>query len=95
MIHPVNLNGNNCSRYIRNEIGVINQLKQKGATIIIITHDLDLMANADYMIDLGPKGGAAGGQLMGSGAPKELVQQSQSLTVSYLKQHFEKFGMLD
>ncbi|KAF0518989.1 AAA family ATPase [Pediococcus pentosaceus] len=82
-------------RDVQTLLGVINQLKQKGATIIIITHDLDLMANADYMIDLGPKGGAAGGQLMGSGAPKELVQQSQSLTVSYLKQHFEKFGMLD
>lgn len=44
-------------RDVQTLLGVINQLKQKGATIIIITHDLDLMANADYMIDLGPKGG--------------------------------------
>lgn len=75
-------------------LGVINKLKEKGATVIMITHDLDLMTNADYMIDLGPKGGVAGGKLMASGEPAQLVQQPTSLTVDYLKAHFEKFALI-
>lgn len=76
-------------------LGVINSLKAKGATIIIITHDLDLMTNADYLIDLGPKGGQAGGQLMASGRPQQLIHDktSHSLTLTYLKAHFEKFNL--
>ncbi len=74
-------------------LGVINSLKVKGATIIIITHDLDLMTNADYLIDLGPKGGQAGGQLMASGKPEQLIKTSKSLTLDYLKAHFEKFNL--
>lgn len=76
-------------------LGVINSLKAKGATIIIITHDLDLMANADYLIDLGPKGGQAGGQLMASGEPQQLIKTTKSLTLNYLKAHFEKFHLVD
>lgn len=79
---------------IQTLLGVMNQLKQAGATIIIITHDLDLMTNADYLLDLGPKGGSAGGQLMAAGNPQELVQHPQSLTLTYLRAHFEKFGLL-
>ncbi|MFC6200400.1 AAA family ATPase [Lactiplantibacillus nangangensis] len=74
-------------------LGVINSLKAKGATIIIITHDLDLMTNADYLIDLGPKGGQAGGQLMASGEPKALIKNATSLTLKYLKTHFQKFQL--
>lgn len=75
-------------------LGVINSLKAKGATIIIITHDLDLMTNADYLIDLGPKGGQAGGQLMASGEPKALIKNATSLTLQYLKAHFQKFQLV-
>lgn len=74
-------------------LGVMNKLKEKGATIIIITHDLDLMTNSDYMIDLGPKGGAAGGQLMAEGAPQNLVKKPTSLTLEYLANHFQKFNL--
>lgn len=74
-------------------LGVINSLKAKGATVIIITHDLDLMTNADYLIDLGPKGGQAGGQLMASGTPQQLIQHADSLTLEYLKAHFKKFNL--
>ncbi|USS88284.1 ATP-binding cassette domain-containing protein [Fructilactobacillus hinvesii] len=74
-------------------LGVMNQLKQRGATIVIITHDLELIANADYIIDLGPKGGAAGGKLMATGTPQALVQQPTSLTTRYLAQYFQKFGL--
>ncbi|GLB47411.1 excinuclease ABC subunit A [Philodulcilactobacillus myokoensis] len=75
-------------------IGVINKLKQKGATIIIITHDLDLMTNADNLIDLGPKGGQAGGKIMASGKPLDLIKHPNSLTLKYLNQHCRKFGII-
>jgi len=75
-------------------LGVMNQLKAKGATIIIITHDLDLMTNADYLIDLGPKGGAAGGRLMATGQPVQLVKNPTSLTLDYLADHFKKFSLI-
>ncbi len=75
-------------------LGVMNRLKQKGATIVLITHDLDLMANADYMIDLGPKGGSAGGKVMASGRPLELAQEPTSLTLKYLSKHFKKFALI-
>ncbi|UQS85663.1 excinuclease ABC subunit UvrA [Apilactobacillus apisilvae] len=74
-------------------LGVINQLKAKGATVILITHDLDLMANADYMIDLGPKGGNAGGKIMATGNPAELVKHPKGLTLQYLNDHFKKFNL--
>ncbi|WP_288639622.1 excinuclease ABC subunit UvrA [uncultured Lentilactobacillus sp.] len=75
-------------------LGVMNRLKQKGATIVLITHDLDLMANADYMIDLGPKGGSAGGKVMASGRPLELAQEPTSLTLKYLSKDFKKFALI-
>lgn len=80
---------------IQTLLGVMNQLKSKGATIIIITHDLDLMLNADYLIDLGPKGGAAGGRVMATGQPLNLVQTepAPSLTLQYLKAHTQKFNV--
>jgi Excinuclease ATPase subunit len=51
------------------------------------------MTNADYLIDLGPKGGAAGGKLMAAGKPSELVKNASSLTIDYLKEHFQKFNL--
>lgn len=81
-------------RDVETLVGVINQLKSKGATIMMITHDLDLMTNADYLIDLGPKGGSQGGQVMAMGAPFELVaSDAESLTLSYLRAHFKKFQL--
>lgn len=65
-------------------IQVLQQLLDKGATVITITHDLDLMANADYMIDLGPKGGDNGGKIMAAGSPLELAKTPTSLTTQYL-----------
>ena len=70
---------------------IIERLQTNGATVIIITHDLDLMINADYLIDLGPRGGDAGGQITATGAPLTLVQAPVSLTTRYLQQHWLKF----
>ncbi|MSE21259.1 ABC transporter ATP-binding protein, partial [Lactobacillus parabuchneri] len=59
--------------------------------VLMITHDLDLMANADYLIDMGPRGGDQGGQIVAKGRPKDLIVNPQSLTTRYLAEHFEKF----
>lgn len=76
-------------------LGVMNQLKAKGATIIMITHDLDLITNSDYMIDLGPKGGNQGGQVMAEGNPFDLVKSKESsLTLDYLRDHLEKYHLI-
>jgi excinuclease ABC subunit A len=81
-------------RDVQTLLDVMNQLKSKGATIVIITHDLDLMSNADYLIDLGPKGGSQGGQVMDEGKPLDLVKSNvKSLTLNYLREHFEKFNL--
>ncbi|WP_172188297.1 AAA family ATPase [Lentilactobacillus kribbianus] len=66
---------------------VFDQLLANGATIIAISHDLDLIANADYMIDMGPKGGVNGGRIMATGSPLELVKEAagDSLTLGYLR----------
>lgn len=67
---------------------IIDRLRIKGGTVLIITHDLDLMLNADYLIDLGPRGGAAGGQIMATGKPLNLIQDAKSLTLKYLAQYW-------
>lgn len=74
-------------------LGVLNRLKEKGATIVIITHDLDMMTNADWLIDLGPRGGDQGGCVMAMGQPTELAEQPDSLTTQYLHDHFKKFHL--
>lgn len=71
---------------------IIDRLRINGATILIITHDVDLMLNADYLIDMGPRGGAAGGKIVAAGQPLELVKKPTSLTTEYLAKHWQKFG---
>lgn len=52
---------------------------------------LDLMANADYLIDMGPRGGDQGGRIVAKGRPADLVKDPRSLTTKYLAEHFQKF----
>lgn len=70
---------------------VFSQLIDQGATVMMITHDLDLMANSDYLIDMGPRGGDQGGRIVAAGRPQDLIKSPQSLTTSYLKAHFERY----
>ncbi|MFT7051486.1 MAG: excinuclease ABC subunit A [Psychroserpens sp.] len=60
-------------------------LIEKGHSIIVIEHNLDLIKCADYIIDLGPEGGIRGGQLMAQGTPEEIVKNKKSITGAYLK----------
>ena len=70
---------------------VMQRLIDRGATIIIITHDVNLMVNADYLIDLGPRGGKNGGQIVAQGHPADLIRNPKSLTTQYLAEFVGRF----
>ena len=67
-------------------LGVFEKLVAAGATVIVIEHDLDVIANADYVIDMGPGGGEAGGRIVVSGTPEEIAACEESVTGKYLKE---------
>ena len=70
-------------------IKIIQQLADNGNTILIIEHNLDLIKVADYIIDLGPEGGNAGGEVIACGTPREVAQNPNSHTGRYLKPFFK------
>ena len=77
---------------VRVLLGVLDRLIESGATVVVIEHDLDMIANADWVIDMGPGGGEAGGRVVMAGTPSELVAGSAvgagvSLTARYLAAH--------
>lgn len=74
-------------------VHVMQKLLDQGATIITITHDLNLIVNTDYMLDLGPRGGENGGKLVAKGRPLELIKEPQSLTVKYLADYVDQFKL--
>lgn len=66
-------------------INILKELRNKGNTVIIIEHDLDVMKESDYIIDIGPGAGKHGGEVIGKGTLEELKNQSTSVTGTYLK----------
>ena len=64
---------------------VLHRLADGGNTLVVIEHNLDVIKTADYIIDLGPRGGDAGGTLVAQGAPEEIAACAQSATGAYLK----------
>ena len=71
---------------IKKLLASFDALIEKGHSIIVIEHNLDLIKCADWIIDLGPEGGENGGQLLGAGTPEDLVKMKKSITASYLKE---------
>jgi excinuclease ABC subunit A len=67
-------------------LSAFNQLIQKGNSIIIIEHNLEIVKSADWIIDLGPEGGEAGGKIVFEGTPEELVKNKKSYTANFLKE---------
>ena len=65
-------------------LGVFQALLDNGATVIVIEHDLDVIRNADYVIDMGPGGGEAGGRIVASGTPQEIKMNRDSITGQFL-----------
>jgi excinuclease ABC subunit A len=70
---------------IHNLLNVLQRLTDCGNTVVVIEHNLDVIKMADYIIDLGPEGGDAGGRVVASGAPEEIVKNKKSYTAMYLK----------
>ena len=64
---------------------VLNKLVDKGNTVLIIEHNMDVIKNSDWVIDLGPEGGDQGGSVMVTGTPETIAQHTKSYTGKYLK----------
>jgi len=75
---------------IRVLLEVLNKLVDKGNTVIVIEHNMEVIKVADYIIDIGPEGGKDGGRLLCSGSPEEIISREQSYTAKYLKEEIGK-----
>ena len=64
---------------------LLDSLVEKGNTVLVIEHNLDVMKRADYIIDIGPDGGTAGGEVVFTGTPQEMAEQGQTITAEYLR----------
>jgi excinuclease ABC subunit A len=74
---------------VRKLLTVLQGLVEKGNTVIVIEHNLDVIKTADWIIDLGPEGGSGGGTVVATGTPEQVAQAPGSYTGTYLKQHLE------
>ena len=70
-------------------MNVLQRLVDKGNTVIVIEHNLDVIKMADHIIDMGPEGGRGGGRLLMAGTPEQIVQCSDSYTARFLKAELE------
>jgi excinuclease ABC subunit A len=70
-------------------LGVLNRLIEKGNSVLVIEHNMDVIKVADYLIDLGPEGGHGGGEILATGTPEELIKSTKSHTARYLKKELE------
>ena len=64
---------------------VLHQLVEKGNTVLVIEHNLDVIKTADWIVDLGPEGGAGGGLVVATGTPEEVAKVKGSYTGQYLR----------
>ena len=70
---------------VRVLLGVFDRLVASGATVVVIEHDLDVIANADWVIDMGPGGGESGGRVVAAGTPEQIAADANSITGRYLR----------
>ncbi|MGL4227063.1 MAG: excinuclease ABC subunit UvrA [Tannerellaceae bacterium] len=75
---------------IRVLLGVLNRLVDKGNTVIVIEHNLDVIKCADYIIDMGPEGGRGGGRLLCEGTPEKVAKNKESFTAQFLKEELKQ-----
>lgn len=74
---------------IRVLLDVLNRLVERGNTVIVIEHNLDIIKAADYLIDMGPDGGRGGGSVVATGTPEKVVKQGKGYTAKFLKEELE------
>jgi excinuclease ABC subunit A len=77
---------------IQHLLGVLNRLVDAGNTVIVIEHNLDVIKQADHIIDLGPEGGDAGGTIVAQGSPEQLIRIKESFTAQYLEKYLCAFS---
>jgi excinuclease ABC subunit A len=75
---------------VRKLLLVLNGLLDKGNTVIVIEHNLDVIKSADWVIDLGPEGGAGGGKIIATGTPEQIARSKKSFTGTFLKEIFDE-----
>ena len=78
---------------VRILLDVLNRLVDKGNTVLVIEHHLDVIKVADHIIDLGPEGGERGGMIIAEGNPKEIISNKNSITAKYLKSELENMPL--
>jgi excinuclease ABC subunit A len=76
---------------IRVLLDVLNKLVDRGNTVIVIEHNMDVIKVADHIIDLGPEGGKNGGKILIAGTPEEIIKNKKSFTAQFLKKELENF----
>jgi excinuclease ABC subunit A len=67
-------------------LGILNRLVDKGNTVIVVEHNMEMIKCADYVIDLGPEGGDKGGEIVAEGTPEEVAKVKKSYTGQFLKE---------
>jgi excinuclease ABC subunit A len=68
-------------------LSVLQKLKSQGNTVVIIEHNLDVIKNSDWIIDIGPEGGKNGGEIIAQGTPEEIMKVKKSYTGLFLKEY--------
>lgn len=76
---------------IQHLVDVLNKLVDRGNTVLVIEHNIDIIKIADYIIDLGPEGGQGGGRILFEGTPEELSKNKESFTATFLKEELTKY----
>ena len=79
---------------VKKLLELLNRLKENGNTIVIIEHNLDVIQNADYVIDLGPEGGVRGGEVVAAGTPEEIACAPESATGQYLQKRLKNLSQI-
>nr|WP_141564725.1 excinuclease ABC subunit UvrA [Dietzia alimentaria] len=74
---------------VRTLVHVLDRLLEHGATVVVIEHDLDMIANADWVIDIGPGGGESGGRIVATGTPGQVARADGSTTGAYLREYLQ------
>jgi excinuclease ABC subunit A len=76
---------------VRKLIEILQKLVNKGNTVVVIEHNMDVVKSADYILDIGPEGGDGGGQLIAKGTPEQVANNEKSYTGKYLKKALKQY----
>ena len=74
---------------VKNIMRLLDGFVKRGSTVIVIEHNLDVMKQADYIIDVGPDGGTSGGRIVFTGTPQEMADSADTITARYLRKSLE------